>query len=64
MIEFDINRELAENAAQEYSEDKDIRHYFAQGYLAYCEGCWMAAWPAKRAKAFTDGWIAARDAPE
>jgi len=65
MLDFDINRDLPEDAAEEYSEDEYIRPWFVQGWLAYCSGRGMMANPyGPSGAAWQDGWIAARDAPE
>lgn len=37
-MEIDINVELANDAALEYSEDKDAQKWFALGWLAFCDG--------------------------
>jgi len=57
----DINRALAEDAAEEYSTHSVEQLHFVMGWLAYCDG------KREPDKVFLDVWngyIAARDAPE
>jgi len=68
MAMSDINRELAENAAEEYYSDPLTRENFANGWMWFCEGLpfpdttqWQNQFAAE---CFTAGYIAARDAPE
>ena len=62
---MDINLELAEAAAEGYSDDEHIRPWFAQGWIAFCDGKPIMKNPhGPSGAAWVAGYIAARDAPE
>jgi len=62
----DINRELAEDAALDYSDDPVVQMYFASGWLTFCDGKNLedCAGEGEEWHHFRKGYIAARDAPE
>lgn len=61
----DINRELAEDAAEDYSDDPVARREFVDGWLWFCEGnSILEPWISHPDNDFQAGYIAARDAPE
>jgi len=57
----DINRELAEDAAEEYSDDWFERAQFAIGWESFCDGDME---PDKVHEHLWKGYIAARDAAD
>jgi len=57
----DINRALAEDAAEDYSTNPLDQMMFIVGWLAYCNG---DPEPDKVHLDLWHGYIAARDAPE
>jgi len=57
----DINRELAADAAEDYSTSPEEQGHFIMGWLAYCNG---DPEPDKVHLDLWHGYIAARDAPE
>ena len=59
---FDINRELAEDAAADYGYGPEAGARFVEGWLYFCnEGGGMPGWFDKHQ---SNGYIAARDAPD
>lgn len=62
----DINRELAEDAALDYSDDTAEREAFAAGWLFFCgyDEEWSVSLSRGGGHHFINGYIAARDAPD
>lgn len=66
-MDFDINRELAEDAAEGYADAALARWGFVNGWLWFCEGEQLnPEWGKSEGYGsdFTAGYIAARDAPD
>lgn len=62
----DINRELAEDAAEDYSSDIAVREAFAAGWLFFCgyDEEWSVSLSKQGGHHFINGYIAARETPE
>lgn len=59
------NRELAEDAALDYSLKASARHHFVNGWLWFCDGKRLEdSWSCHPNSHFWKGYIAARDAPD
>ncbi len=57
------NRELAEDAALDYSDDPVARELFSNGWVSFCAGDPQLTSNTYN-QDFIAGWKAARDAPE
>jgi len=62
----DINRELAEDAALDYSDDEVAREAFISGWLFFCgyDEEWSVSLSHGGGHHFINGYNDARDAPE